>query len=48
VENALKVNPVLGPQMFQRILPCVFRGVIEGEVRFSSVSRIALDFRPYL
>lgn len=34
VENALKVNPVLGPQMFQPILPYVFRGIIEGEVRF--------------
>ncbi|EHB01123.1 Importin-11 [Heterocephalus glaber] len=32
VENALKVNPVLGPQMFQPILPCVFRGIIEGEM----------------
>ncbi|XP_006148382.1 importin-11 isoform X2 [Tupaia chinensis] len=31
VENALKVNPVLGPQMFQPILPCVFRSIIEGE-----------------
>uniref|UniRef100_A0AAA9SUE2 Importin-11 n=1 Tax=Bos taurus TaxID=9913 RepID=A0AAA9SUE2_BOVIN len=31
VENALKVNPVLGPQMFQPILPCIFRGIIEGE-----------------
>ncbi|KAM4870330.1 importin-11 isoform X1 [Urocitellus parryii] len=31
VENALKVNPVLGPQMFQPILPSVFRGIIEGE-----------------
>ncbi|XP_036704106.1 importin-11 isoform X2 [Balaenoptera musculus] len=31
VENALKVNPVLSPQMFQPILPCVFRGIIEGE-----------------
>ncbi|XP_006876255.1 PREDICTED: importin-11 [Chrysochloris asiatica] len=31
VENALKVNPVLGPQMFQPILPCVFSGIIEGE-----------------
>ncbi|XP_029798162.1 importin-11 isoform X1 [Suricata suricatta] len=31
VENALKVNPVLGPQMFQPILPYVFRGIIEGE-----------------
>uniref|UniRef100_A0A8D0TVS9 Importin-11 n=1 Tax=Sus scrofa TaxID=9823 RepID=A0A8D0TVS9_PIG len=31
VENALKVNPVLGPQMFQPILPCVFTGIIEGE-----------------
>ncbi|EGV92065.1 Importin-11, partial [Cricetulus griseus] len=32
VESALKVNPVLGPQMFQPILPYVFRGVIEGEM----------------
>ncbi|XP_057645829.1 importin-11 isoform X3 [Chionomys nivalis] len=31
LENTLKVNPVLGPQMFQPILPYVFRGVIEGE-----------------
>ncbi|XP_073920688.1 importin-11 isoform X4 [Castor canadensis] len=31
VENALKVNPVLGPQMFQPILPCVFSGIMEGE-----------------
>lgn len=31
VENALKVNPVLGPQMFQPILPCVFSGILEGE-----------------
>ncbi|XP_036265603.1 importin-11 isoform X1 [Pipistrellus kuhlii] len=31
VENALKVNPVLGSQIFQPILPCVFRGIIEGE-----------------
>lgn len=31
VENALKVNPVLGPQMFQPILPYVFKGIIEGE-----------------
>ncbi|KAH0512365.1 Importin-11 [Microtus ochrogaster] len=31
LENTFKVNPVLGPQMFQPILPYVFRGVIEGE-----------------
>ncbi|XP_053445964.1 importin-11 isoform X2 [Nycticebus coucang] len=31
VENALKVNPVLSPQMFQPVFPCVFRGIIEGE-----------------
>ncbi|XP_054373877.1 importin-11 isoform X2 [Molothrus ater] len=31
VENVLKVNPVLGPQMFQPLLPSVFRGIIEGE-----------------
>uniref|UniRef100_A0A2K5DH15 Importin-11 n=1 Tax=Aotus nancymaae TaxID=37293 RepID=A0A2K5DH15_AOTNA len=31
VENALKVNPILGPQMFQPILPYVFKGIIEGE-----------------
>ncbi|XP_025059807.1 importin-11 isoform X3 [Alligator sinensis] len=32
VENVLKVNPVLGPQMFQPLLPSVFRGIIDGEV----------------
>ncbi|NWQ77288.1 IPO11 protein, partial [Columbina picui] len=31
VENALKVNPVLGPQVFQPLLPSVFRGIIDGE-----------------
>ncbi|XP_038621646.1 importin-11 [Tachyglossus aculeatus] len=31
VENVLKVNPGLGPQMFQPILPGVFRGIIDGE-----------------
>uniref|UniRef100_G1MYF0 Importin 11 n=1 Tax=Meleagris gallopavo TaxID=9103 RepID=G1MYF0_MELGA len=31
VENVLKVNPVLGPQMFQPLLPSVFRGIIDGE-----------------
>ncbi|NXB18435.1 IPO11 protein, partial [Rhagologus leucostigma] len=31
VENVLKVNPVLGPQMFQPLLPAVFRGIIDGE-----------------
>ncbi|XP_051847139.1 importin-11 isoform X2 [Antechinus flavipes] len=31
VENVLKVNPTLGPQMFQPILPYVFRGIIDGE-----------------
>ncbi|XP_053909728.1 importin-11 isoform X2 [Cuculus canorus] len=31
VENVLKVNPVLGPQMFQPLLPSVFRGIIGGE-----------------
>uniref|UniRef100_A0A4X2M098 Importin-11 n=1 Tax=Vombatus ursinus TaxID=29139 RepID=A0A4X2M098_VOMUR len=31
VENVLKVNPTLGPQMFQPILPGVFRGIIDGE-----------------
>lgn len=41
VENTLKVNPVLGPQMFQRILPYVFRGVIEGE-RYPVVMSIYL------
>lgn len=33
VENVLKVNPILGPQMFQPLLPSVFRGIIDGEVR---------------
>ncbi|NWS14580.1 IPO11 protein, partial [Pachyramphus minor] len=31
VENVLKVNPVLGPQMFQPLLPSVCRGIIDGE-----------------
>ncbi|NXU08627.1 IPO11 protein, partial [Pardalotus punctatus] len=31
VENVLKVNPVLGPQVFQPLLPSVFRGIIDGE-----------------
>ncbi|NXK69811.1 IPO11 protein, partial [Sylvietta virens] len=31
VENVLKVNPVLGPEMFQPLLPSVFRGIIDGE-----------------
>nr|XP_006134494.1 importin-11 isoform X1 [Pelodiscus sinensis] len=31
VENVLKVNPTLGPQMFQPLLPSVFRGIIDGE-----------------
>ncbi|NXV81651.1 IPO11 protein, partial [Atlantisia rogersi] len=31
VENVLKVSPVLGPQMFQALLPSVFRGIIDGE-----------------
>ncbi|KFV18688.1 Importin-11, partial [Tauraco erythrolophus] len=31
VENILKVNPVLGPQMFQPLLPSIFRGIIDGE-----------------
>ncbi|NWX45623.1 IPO11 protein, partial [Steatornis caripensis] len=31
VENVLKVNPVLGPQMFQPFLPLIFRGIIDGE-----------------
>ncbi|XP_027527254.1 importin-11 [Neopelma chrysocephalum] len=31
VENVLKVNPILGPQMFQPLLPSVFRGIIDGE-----------------
>ncbi|EMP39975.1 Importin-11 [Chelonia mydas] len=36
VENVLKVNPALGPQMFQPLLPSVFRGIIEGEVEEKS------------
>ncbi|NXF40407.1 IPO11 protein, partial [Nyctibius bracteatus] len=31
VENVLKVNPVLGPQMFQPLLPSIFKGIIDGE-----------------
>uniref|UniRef100_A0A8C4U5Q8 Importin-11 n=1 Tax=Falco tinnunculus TaxID=100819 RepID=A0A8C4U5Q8_FALTI len=31
VENVLKVNPVLGPQVFQPLLPSIFRGIIDGE-----------------
>ncbi|NXG42691.1 IPO11 protein, partial [Psilopogon haemacephalus] len=31
VENVLKVNPVLGPQMFQPLLPLIFKGIIDGE-----------------
>ncbi|XP_033020570.1 importin-11 isoform X2 [Lacerta agilis] len=31
VENVLKVNPVLGPEMFQPLLPSVFQGIINGE-----------------
>ncbi|XP_069491668.1 importin-11 [Ambystoma mexicanum] len=31
VENIVKVNPVIGPQMFQPIFPLVFRGIIDGE-----------------
>uniref|UniRef100_A0A452HCM0 Importin-11 n=1 Tax=Gopherus agassizii TaxID=38772 RepID=A0A452HCM0_9SAUR len=31
VENVVKVNPALGPQMFQPLLPSVFRGIIDGE-----------------
>ncbi|KAJ6669936.1 hypothetical protein lerEdw1_000485 [Lerista edwardsae] len=31
VENVLKVNPALGPEMFQPLLPSVFRGIISGE-----------------
>uniref|UniRef100_A0A674K3V7 Importin-11 n=1 Tax=Terrapene triunguis TaxID=2587831 RepID=A0A674K3V7_9SAUR len=31
VETVLKVNPALGPQMFQPLLPSVFRGIIDGE-----------------
>ncbi|XP_026526316.1 importin-11 [Notechis scutatus] len=31
VENVFKVNPVLGPEMFQPLLPSVVRGIIQGE-----------------
>ncbi|KAJ7993623.1 hypothetical protein DPEC_G00256550 [Dallia pectoralis] len=31
VEIALKVSPQLGAHMFQRLLPSVFRGVVDGE-----------------
>nr|XP_028604094.1 importin-11 isoform X3 [Podarcis muralis] len=31
VENVLKVNPLLGPEMFQPLLPSVFQGIINGE-----------------
>ncbi|XP_048453625.1 importin-11 [Rhincodon typus] len=31
VENVLKVNPVLGPQMFQPLLPFVLKGILDGE-----------------
>ncbi|XP_013909442.1 PREDICTED: importin-11 [Thamnophis sirtalis] len=31
VENVFKVNPVLGPEMFQPLLPSVIRGIIQGE-----------------
>lgn len=31
VENIIKVNPTVGPQMFQPIFPSVFRGIIDGE-----------------
>ncbi|XP_070791965.1 importin-11 [Pituophis catenifer annectens] len=31
VENVFKVNPVLGPEMFQSLLPSVVRGIIQGE-----------------
>uniref|UniRef100_A0A8D0KZC3 Importin-11 n=1 Tax=Strix occidentalis caurina TaxID=311401 RepID=A0A8D0KZC3_STROC len=31
VENVLKVNPVMGPQIFKPLLPSVFRGIIDGE-----------------
>ncbi|XP_048394141.1 importin-11 isoform X2 [Stegostoma tigrinum] len=31
VENVLKVNPVLGPQMFQPLLPSVLKGILDGE-----------------
>ncbi|XP_053557296.1 importin-11 [Bombina bombina] len=31
VENVLQVNPTVGPQIFQSLLPPVCRGIIEGE-----------------
>ncbi|GCC27138.1 hypothetical protein chiPu_0005560, partial [Chiloscyllium punctatum] len=31
VENVLKVNPVLGPQIFQPLLPSVLKGILDGE-----------------
>uniref|UniRef100_A0A8C6XJ85 Importin-11 n=1 Tax=Naja naja TaxID=35670 RepID=A0A8C6XJ85_NAJNA len=31
VENVFKVNPVLGPEMFQPLLPSVVRGIVQGE-----------------
>ncbi|XP_078405147.1 importin-11 isoform X1 [Cetorhinus maximus] len=31
VENVLKVNPILGPQMFQPLLPSVLKGIVDGE-----------------
>ncbi|XP_074021929.1 importin-11 [Numenius arquata] len=31
VENVLKVNPVLGPQVFQPLLPSIFKGILDGE-----------------
>ncbi|XP_060679699.1 importin-11 [Hemiscyllium ocellatum] len=31
VENVLKVNPVLGPQIFQPLLPAVLKGILDGE-----------------
>ncbi|XP_058025657.1 importin-11 isoform X5 [Ahaetulla prasina] len=31
VENVFKVNPVLGPEMFQPLLPSVIRGIVQGE-----------------
>ncbi|NXL84061.1 IPO11 protein, partial [Alectura lathami] len=31
VENILKVNPILGPQIFKALLPSVFRGIVDGE-----------------
>ncbi|KAM4709489.1 importin-11 [Discoglossus pictus] len=31
VETALQVNPAIGPQMFQALLPPVLRGILDGE-----------------